>query len=293
MTYILKNKNLELHIDDPNENYNFSRFDWSGKITQLKYKGIPFSVNERTDNHIENDFGKGFYNEFGMDTALGFEEAEIGGWFHKIGIGYLKKDSDSYDFTKKYKILPADFTIESNDNYIKITCTTKEINGYSYVLIKSFSLIEAGFQIDYSLENTGEKDIINEEYTHNFLAINNDIMSENYELNFPFNLDSSTFYSLVNPEQKVEIFSDKFAFNGTPNDQFFFSNLVDNKQIANQWKLIHKQLKLGIQESTSFTTDKVNLWGWQHVISPELFCKIFVKSRETYQWKRVYKVFEI
>ena len=34
---------------------------------------------------------KDFINEFGIDTALGFDETDIGGWFHKIGIGFIKK----------------------------------------------------------------------------------------------------------------------------------------------------------------------------------------------------------
>ena len=36
MAHILKNENLELHIDTPFENYNFSRFDWTGKIIKVK-----------------------------------------------------------------------------------------------------------------------------------------------------------------------------------------------------------------------------------------------------------------
>ncbi|MGB5270962.1 MAG: hypothetical protein WBN52_10700 [Eudoraea sp.] len=55
----------------------------------MKFKDIQVSGVERTDGHNENYFGKGFYNEFGIDKALGFDETDIGGWFHKIGIGLL------------------------------------------------------------------------------------------------------------------------------------------------------------------------------------------------------------
>ncbi len=70
MPHKLKNENLEIQIDLPDENYNFSRFDWSGKIAAVKFQNIPLTIAERTD--IVNDavFGKGFYNEFGMDAAL-------------------------------------------------------------------------------------------------------------------------------------------------------------------------------------------------------------------------------
>ena len=50
MAHILKNKNLEIHIDLPGENYNLSRFDWTGKIVKVKFQNIyllkfPFQLN--------------------------------------------------------------------------------------------------------------------------------------------------------------------------------------------------------------------------------------------------------
>ena len=103
MSHTLKNKNLEIHIDLPNENYKFSRFDWTGKITKISFQNILISTKEKLDFDSENFFGKGFYNEFGIDNALGFEEAKIGEWFHKIGIGLLKKSTDQYFFMKNMK----------------------------------------------------------------------------------------------------------------------------------------------------------------------------------------------
>jgi hypothetical protein len=43
MAYKLQNNNLEIHIDLPLENYNFSRFDWTGKIVEVKFKNIHLS----------------------------------------------------------------------------------------------------------------------------------------------------------------------------------------------------------------------------------------------------------
>ena len=175
MTHILKNKNLEIQIDNPLENYNFSRFDWTGKIVKVKFQNIPLSSIEITDCPNENFFGKGFYNEFGIDTALGFEEAKIGGWFHKIGVGLLKKDNHKYLFNKKYEIKPAEFSINSDSNKVLIKCKSEVINGFSYLLKKEIKLQNNSISIKYYLENTGEKDIITDEYTHNFIALNKDL----------------------------------------------------------------------------------------------------------------------
>ena len=186
MPHILKNNTLEIHIDLPQENYNFSRFDWTGKIVSVKFKNILVSTVENIDCDNEHLFGKGFYNEFGIDTALGFEDAKIGDWFHKIGVGLLKKDSNEYLFNNKYEIKPAKFETTNNSNSFLITCSSDTINGYSYLLTKKIELFETHFTITYNLKNTGEKNIVTDEYVHNFTSINNELMGTNYELKISF-----------------------------------------------------------------------------------------------------------
>ena len=154
MPHILKNKYLEIHIDLPLENYHFSRFDWTGKISKVKFNNIPLSSVERTDSQNEQILGKGFYNEFGIDAALGFEEAEIGGWFHKIGVGLLKKTATEYGFSKNYEIQPAIFNLTAESNRLIIRCQSKIVNGYGYELKKIIELQDNSFSIHYYLKNT-------------------------------------------------------------------------------------------------------------------------------------------
>lgn len=292
MGTVLQNKNLEIHIDHPLENYNFSRFDWTGKITEVHFQGNSFTTTERTDDVDENLFGKGFYNEFGMDTALGFEEAEIGGWFHKIGVGLLRKDSNDYQFTKRYEIKPANFELKSEPGKLIIICSSDSVNGNAYVLKKEIVLANNGFSINYHLENTGEKNIITDEYVHNFMAINRELMGPDYILKFPFDLKPGLDGEVVNPGNVIKIGENEIGFNGTTLDQFFFSNLSGNKRIKPSWELINLNANIGIRERVSFETAKVNLWGWEHVISPELFFNIQIKPGETQGWSRHFEVFE-
>lgn len=290
MPHILQNSNIEIHIDLPEEGYNFSRFDWTGKITQLKFQNMPLTIAERTDIVDDAAFGKGFYNEFGMDTALGFGKTAIGGWFHKIGVGLLKKEDDQYLFHKKYKIKPAQFEITTAPNKIMINCRSETVNGYAYVLRKEIALQENGFTIDYQLENTGEKDIRTEEYVHNFMAINSALIGSDYVLQFPFQLQPDHFGETVNTEQQVVLGPKEFGFKGTPKEQFFFSNLSGGENVNATWELLHQKEKIRISETASFKTQKINLWGWEHVISPELFYPIFIQAGEATKWSRTYKV---
>ena len=293
MTHILKNKNLEMKIDLPLENYNFSRFDWTGKIVDLKFQNIQLTTVERTDGQNEDSFGKGFYNEFGIDTALGFEDTEIEGWFHKIGVGLLKKEKSQYLFSKNYEIKPAEFQISAESDRILIRCKSEVTNGYAYLLQKEIQLTESGFMLKYYLQNTGEKDINTDEYVHNFTAINNDLIGNKYVLKFPFQLKPGLFDETVNPELKVAIGLNEIKFNGTPEEQFYFSNLSGNENVDASWQLINLEDKIAISESGSFQTNKVNLWGWKHVICPELFFKINIQPGQSTEWTRNYRVKKI
>jgi len=297
MTHILKNRNLEIRIDLPLANYNFSRFDWTGKITSLKYKNIQISGLEKIinegDHEDDNKYGKGFYNEFGINEAIGYDETLEGDWFHKIGIGLLKKEGEVYLFSRSYEIQPARFNVTTNNDKIIISCISKNVYGYSYVLKKEVELLESGFIIKYYLKNTGEKNIKTNEYVHNFLAINKELIGIDYILKFPFYIRPALFDGNVNPEGKVEIGHKEITFKDTMNEQFFFSNLSGSENVDANWELLDTKNKIGICETGSFKTTQVNLWGWKHVISPELFFDINIKPGEEIKWSRTYDVFEI
>ena len=293
MAHILKSNSLKVAIDLPLENYKGSRFDWSGKISSIRFKDLPLTTVEDTIPKDVDFLGRGLYNEFGITSPVGFEEAPVGGWFHKIGVGLLKKQHKEYLFHRNHLIKPANFDITYKNQKIKIICKSELINGYSYILKKEITVSENSFTINYSLHNTGEKKIITDEYVHNFMAINNALIGEDYTLKFPFQINSSLFDETVNSENKVEIGLDNVTFNKTPKKQFFFSNLTGGKELQAEWILTNLKANVGIKEFGSFKTDKINLWGWKHVISPELFFKISVDPKETVEWSRKFDVFKI
>jgi hypothetical protein len=293
MAHILKSNSLKVAIDLPLENYKGSRFDWSGKISSIRFKDLPLTTIEDAGSKDVNFLGKGLYNEFGITNPVGYNETPKGGWFHKIGVGLLKKEHKQYLFHRKHVIRPAHFDITYEDRKIIIICKSELVNGYSYILKKEISISENSFTINYFLHNTGEKKIITDEYVHNFMAINNALIGEDYTLKFPFQINSSLFDETVNSENKVEIGLDNVTFNKTPKKQFFFSNLTGGKELQAEWILTNLKANVGIKEFGSFKTDKINLWGWKHVISPELFFKISVGPKETVEWSRKFDVFKI
>jgi hypothetical protein len=62
-----------------------------GKFLLLGLKDLPLTTIEDAGSKDVDFLGKGLYNEFGITSPVGFEEAPVGGWFHKIGVGLPKE----------------------------------------------------------------------------------------------------------------------------------------------------------------------------------------------------------
>lgn len=292
MPHLLRNQHVALQIDLPTENYQRPRFDWTGKITSLRFKNTELLGVERTDAPLPT-VGRGCYNEFGIDTPVGYADIRPGDWFQKIGIGRLQKEAGPYDFTKNYLIDPATFTVTPEAQALVLTCTAPAVNGYAYVLRKTIALRASGFVIQYELRNTGTQPIHTHEYTHNFLAIAGAPIGSDYELRFPFDLQPDQFGETVNPEEKVQLGPQSVTFTGTPREPFFFSTLSGDRAAVAEWELLHRPSRLAIRETGSFTPLRVNLWGWGHVISPELFCPIDLAAGQIATWSRTYTIREM
>lgn len=293
MSHILRSEKVEIHIDFPMEGYRFSRFDWTGKITKVRFYDVPVTTLERKDDVDSDIYGKGLYNEFGIETAIGYDETDTGDWFHKIGVGALKKTEGPYQFTNPYQIRPAIFHVEPQPDKLRISCVSDKLNGYAYILTKEFEIKGNSLIINYQLENTGQKDIITDEYVHNFMGVDNDDIGKEYELRFPFKLEPQEFQTTVNPEEAMKLEKEAISFASTPKEQFFVSHLNGSLRVKAGWELLHKKSRMGVRETGNFTTKKVNLWGWQHVVSPELFHNIHIKPGHREQWIRTYEVFEL
>ena len=293
MPHILQNGTLEIHIELPHEGYNHTRFDWTGKIKKVSFKGIGITGNELERGIEGKNCGEGFYNEFGIDKPIGFDEIPIGDWFHKIGVGLLKKDDTEYQFHKLYKVQSADFKVKIAESGIQISCLSENYKGIAYRLIKEITLLEEGFQVHYTLENTGEKAIITNEYNHNFLCIGNEAVNDNYVLKLPFAPTSSKFGEFVNPDEILNIQNNQIVFKHTPNHQFFISNLSGGNEVMAKWTLINRTYGMAVCEHADFTTKSINLWGWSHVISPELFIELNIPAGQSKSWSRQYRIFEI
>lgn len=174
--------------------YRGARFDWSGMIARVEYKGHTFYAPWKSTHDPGNhDDLTGPASEFGLPGGfpgpLGYKEAKFGETFVKIGVGELRKpDEPKYAFDTRYEIVkPGLWKVTSGDGWIQFDQDFAAA-GWAYQYTKRIQLLkgDAGFDLFHRLKNTGTRPIETAYYNHNFTKIDDTPVGAGYRLIFPF-----------------------------------------------------------------------------------------------------------
>ena len=185
--------------------YRSTRFDWSGAIYSLTYKGHEYygpwydKIDPTVINWVHRDglvvsgpcsALMGPANEF--QKPLGFDDARTGGTFIKIGVGVLRKDDGPYNSYKPYPVLNSGkWTIRKSRNQIVFTQELSDPDsGYGYIYRKTVRL-EKGkpeLTIEHSLKNTGKLVIDSNVYNHNFVVLDHQAPGPDFIFRVPFSI---------------------------------------------------------------------------------------------------------
>jgi hypothetical protein len=198
--------------DATNGFYRGTRFDWSGIIYSLSYKGEGYygSWYTRIDPAIYNNVqrvtsdgkgevvtgiassGMGPSEEFlTNDKALGFDDAKVGGTFLKIGVGVLRRPHDKpYDRYLAYEIVDGGkwTTTIGTDSVVFKQILSNPVSGYGYIYTKTLRLLPGKpvMQIRHQLRNTGSKPLVTSVYDHNFFVSNSHHTGPDYAITMPY-----------------------------------------------------------------------------------------------------------
>lgn len=198
----------KLYLPDATDGYyRGTRFDWTGVIYSLQYKGHdyygPWYQKRRADVHDfvyeGNDIVAGpcsaITGPVEEYAALGYDEAPAGGSFIKPGIGVLRKpDTAPYDHYRKYDVIDAGkWTINRGPDRVEFIQELKGPDGYAYVYRKTVRLMADKPQmvIEHSLRNTGIHAIASNVYDHNFLVLDGLPPGPGYTIGFPFEIKTN------------------------------------------------------------------------------------------------------
>ncbi len=177
--------------DARNGYYRATRFDWSGVISSLTYKGHNyFSPWQPKHDPLVHNSISGPVDTF--STSLGYQEAKPGGLFVRIGVGLLQKPEDPGfrpEMATTFKVMdPGKWTVKKGKDRIEFTQEVPDETGYAYLYTKQIRL-EPGkpeMVISHTLRNTGSKIIETTAFNHNFFVIDRQPSGPGFVVKFPF-----------------------------------------------------------------------------------------------------------
>ncbi len=283
---------MKLYLPDAEHGYyRATRFDWSGIIYSLQAGGHQY-VGEWKKSHdplVHEDL-TGPAESYG-DPGPGFDEAEIGGEFIRIGVGALEKSDAEYIWNKTYKIVDHGlWQVNQGKDWIEFKHTLQRESGWAYVYTKRIELMkdEPGFSIIHTLKNKGDKAIHTNQFNHNFFVMDQEVTGPDFSLEFPFNLSSEEY-----DKDLVELEQNKLLIKKELSEGSIYLHLDGFGETAadNQVKIVNQKTGAGVQISVDKPLQKVVFWAIATTLCPEPYIQLDVAPGEKETWTSEYKLF--
>jgi hypothetical protein len=301
--------------DAKNGYYRSTRFDWSGVISSLEYKGHNYygpwfqkmdpnvyDFEYRGPDVVVSPFSAsmGPTEEFQTNgRALGWDEAKPGGTFIKIGVGVLRKPADgaaNYDHCKPYEIVdPGKWTVNRNRDSVEFIQDLKDPStGYGYLYRKVVRLTNGKPQmvIEHSLKNTGSRAIDTTVYNHNFLVLNNQPPGPDFVISFPFQIQARRA-----PEKGVgEIRGNQILYLKTLQDRDRMTTSVQGfsgKASDYDIRIENRKVGAGMRITGDRPLSNVALWSIRTNLSVEPFNAMNIPPGGESSWKLTYDYYTL
>lgn len=304
---------LQFYLPDAQKGfYRGTRFDWSGVIGNLEYKGHRYYGPwfTKTDPTVVDFIYRGAdivagpcsavtgpVDEFSTDDkALGYDEAKPGGTFIKIGVGVLRKPKEggAYNRFRLYDIVnPGIWKVQTTAESVEFTHDLADpSSGYAYRYVKTIRLTQGQPEMvmEHALKNTGKRKIATSVYNHNFLVLDGQPPGPDFELKAPFALktkrppDSSLaeirgkqIVYLKTLRDKDTVYTQMQGFGATAADYNF---TIENRKTG-----------AGVKISGDRPLSNVALWSIRSNLSLEPFIDMTIEPGQEFSWKYTYSYY--
>lgn len=288
--------------------YRGTRFDWSGIVTKLCYRGQRFygPWYERISDSVR-DFthdgdsvvvsavsaAMGPADEFDpIDSPPGFDAAKPGEGFIKLGVGLLRRpDTAAYDHYIAYDILDhGRWTARKtgSGSLLLLQELADPRSGYAYRYTKRIELVAGSPRmiISHLLVNRGSKAIHSTVYDHNFLTLDGRPTQPGLAVEVPFSMQSDAAAADATiAGGRVTLARDPgaqgsihFAIGG------FGSGASDDKVTVTS-----ADRRAAVTVSGDHPLDKLSLWSIRSVVAVEPFIRVDVPAGHELRWRYVYE----
>lgn len=283
---------MKLYLPDREKGlYRATRFDWSGVIGSVKYRGHEY-FGYWKDNH-DPEYHEDLTGpvEGFIKPGLGYAEAKPGDGFIRLGVGILKKeDEPEYNWRKTYEILDHGiWTVKHGEDWIEFTHLLNSDFGYGYVYTKTIRLKEDGFVILHSLKNTGEKSIDTDQFNHNFFRIDGEKSGTAFQLSFPFALSAESDLKdyLEIQDHTLSFIRDLEVEESVFTELEGFGKDVKDHEIS----VLNRESGAGVSFRVDKPLHRMVFWACHTTLSPENFIWISVNPGEEDTWTSTYRLF--
>ncbi|NQU85603.1 MAG: hypothetical protein HQ541_07565 [Mariniphaga sp.] len=290
---IISNNEVQMKVYLPDREkglYRATRFDWSGVIGSVQYKGHEyFGYWKETHDPMFHEDLTGPVEGF-IKPGLGFADAEPGGKFIRIGVGIIeKKDEPEYNWRETHKILDhGKWTINHGKDWIIFTHKINSDFGYGYIYQKTIRLKNNGFYIEHKLQNTGRKAIETDQFNHNFFMIDAEKSGPAFNISFPYTISTED-----DLKGYVEINDKDLYFIKELEDTSIFLNLsgYSNEIDDHQVTVVNRKSGAGVTFTVDKPLSRMAFWACETTLSPENSIWISVKPGEEETWTSDYRLF--
>ena len=269
--------------------YRATRFDRSGIIFSLEYKGHQFFGPwfDRYDPEI-HDAICGPVDEF---APSGFDAANIGDEFLKIGVGTLRKSTVNYErFALHQFVNQGKWEIVQENSRIKFQHILESAS-FSYVYTKTLCLSDDKpvLTLHYSLKNTGIQSLESNVFNHNFFVIDRHVTGPDTKIRFPFMPEGNW----RDPESPAVIHSNEIGFTRCLNkgETVFMENLQGfNPNEPYRFHIENHATKAGVHIIGNRCPYRMVFWASHLTACPEAFIKLSVGPQEEFTWSNEYEL---
>lgn len=274
--------------------YRGTRFDWSGAISSLEWKGHTYFGKwfERHDPKI-HDAITGPVDEFlTKDSGLGYDEAQAGQSFVRIGVGAVRKPEEAaYRRFATYDIVDAGkWTVNKRSDRIEFIHELGDTNGYAYVYRKTVRLIKDTLVLEHVLRNVGRKKITTSVYNHDFFMLDSQPTGPDFVVRFPFEPRALASLNGLAETRGREIVVLKELQPG----QTMFSELQGFGTSAkdHDFRVENRKTGAGVRQAGDRPIAKLLFWSARTTVCPEAYIDLDIDPGKASSWRITYEFYQ-
>jgi hypothetical protein len=289
--------------------YRSTRFDWSGAVYSLQHKGNEYYGvwYDRIDPAVVNWVFEGDeivsgpasalagpVNEF--QTPLGWDDAEPGGTFIKLGVGVLRRGEGRYNRFVHYEVVdPGTWTVNKGANSVEFIQELKApALGYGYVYRKVVRLVEGRPEmvIEQSLRNTGAKAIHSDVYNHHFMVMNKQPPGPDFTIRFPYEPKPTRApnATLIDVKGKELVYAKPLSGRDQAVVTFegYGSTAADTEMIIE-----NEKLGAGVRITADRPLIRNMLWSIRSVFAIEPYMAVDVEPGKAFTWTNRFEYYTL